>query len=86
MALMRRPTTRRCDSESMFRNWQRFRQYYCKSTAAELLEKLRDDGLVFCSPNSDRDMVRQTVPRRIHSERACNGACSAHPTAVLKVG
>ena len=26
MALMRRPTTRRCDSESMFRNLQRFRQ------------------------------------------------------------
>ena len=24
---MRSPTTRRCDSESMFRNWQRFRQY-----------------------------------------------------------
>ena len=26
MALMRRPTTRRCDSESMFRNWAAFRQ------------------------------------------------------------
>ena len=26
MASMRRPTTRRCDSESMFRNLQRFRQ------------------------------------------------------------
>ena len=25
MALMRRPTTRRCDSESMFRNWAAFR-------------------------------------------------------------
>ena len=67
---MRRPTTRRCDSESMFRNWQRFRQRPSFSVQNRMrpskvniqgfFSSLRSTNIGFGSPSSFIPSLKST--------------------------